>query len=64
MTESRVPFSTPSERDEYEYTAAARMACASCGEWIYPRRTMGLQRGFAFPPNCQVCGSRVVVEGE
>jgi predicted RNA-binding Zn-ribbon protein involved in translation (DUF1610 family) len=55
--DSLIPFSDPSEPAEYERTTAGRKPCPSCGEWVYPQRPIGLQRGFAFPPNCPVCGA-------
>jgi hypothetical protein len=62
----RVPFSPPAERDEWVYTSAARIACDSCGEWIYTRRHV-TGGAHAFPPRCPVCGSPTptdaVIEG-
>jgi hypothetical protein len=56
---AKVPYSAPSEPDEYERTTKARLACTSCGEWVYPRRRKGSTSPFAFPPECDVCGEPV-----
>jgi ribosomal protein S27E len=55
---TRVPFSPPSEPDEWVYTTAARIKCDSCGEWIYTRRHV-TGTTLAFPPECRVCGAPV-----
>jgi len=53
---TRIPFSEPTERDEWVYTSAARIKCESCGEWIYGRHPVS-GGPCAFPPECQVCGA-------
>ncbi len=58
----RVPFSEPSEPDEYEDTTAGRKSCPSCGEYVYPRRKVGATGPFAFPPSCDVCGATFEVD--
>ena len=54
---AKVPYGEPSQPDVYERTTEARQECASCGEWIYPRRPVGKGGPFALPPNCDVCGA-------
>ena len=59
MSGWRIPFSEPTEETEWVYTTKARIACESCGEWIYARRRPTGSGLFAFPPECPVCGSAV-----
>jgi hypothetical protein len=56
---SRIPYGEPVEPPEYEFTSAGRVECATCGEWVYPRRPVDRGGPFAFPPECQVCGAPV-----
>lgn len=59
---TRVPFSPEAEPDEWVYTTAGRIACESCGEYVYPRRPVA-GGASAFPPACLVCGEPILVGG-
>lgn len=56
---ARVPYGEPSGPREYEYSTAARIECATCGEWVYPRRPIERGGPFALPDTCDVCGAPV-----